>query len=199
MAKGVNKVILVGACGQDPEVRYSQNGTAFANVSIATNESWTDKQSGEKREHTEWHRLVFSARIAEVVGEYVKKGMTIYIEGKLSTRKWQDQSGQDRYTTEIKCFEMQMLGGQQGQQSNQSGQGGVGSHGGYGQQSAQQPAPQQSYNQPQQTHRAAPSSYANVPHATQQSAYQQPKPNYQGQQTPNRSQPAPPVDSFDDD
>ena len=148
MTKGVNKVILVGNCGQDPEVRYSQSGTAFASLSIATTEKWKDKQTGQQQEHTEWHRLVFAARLAEVVGEYVTKGMTIYVEGKLATRKWTDQSGVEKYTTEVKCFEMQMLGSKPegGQQSQQSQQGG------YGQQPAQRPAPQQrpqpQYQQP---------------------------------------------------
>lgn len=111
MAKGVNKVILVGNCGQDPELRYSTAGTAFANVSIATTEKWKDKQTGNNMESTEWHRLVFAARLAEVVGEYVTKGMTIYVEGKLKTRKWTDQAGVEKFTTEVHCFEMQMLGG----------------------------------------------------------------------------------------
>ena len=106
---GINKVILIGRAGKDPETRYSASGVAFTNLSIATSEKWKDKQTGEQKEKTEWHNLVFSARLAEVVGEYVKKGSNIYVEGKLSTRKWQDQSGQDRYTTEIKCFSMQML------------------------------------------------------------------------------------------
>jgi len=110
MARGVNKVILVGNLGKDPEVRYSPNGSAMANVTIATAESWKDKQSGEKQEKTEWHRVVFFNRLAEIVGEYLKKGSQVYIEGRLQTRKWQGQDGQDRYTTEIVANEMQMLG-----------------------------------------------------------------------------------------
>lgn len=109
MARGVNKVILIGNVGKDPDVRYMPNGNAVANVTLATSESWKDKNSGETQERTEWHRVVFFRRLAEIVGEYVKKGSKIYIEGKLQTRKWQDQSGQDRYTTEIVADEMQML------------------------------------------------------------------------------------------
>ena len=114
MARGVNKVILIGNLGQDPEVRYTTGGAAVANVSIATSESWTDKQSGDKVEHTEWHRVVFFARLAEIVGEYTKKGSKVYIEGRLQTRKWQDKSGQDRYTTEIVAGNMQMLDSRSG-------------------------------------------------------------------------------------
>ena len=114
MARGVNKVILVGNLGKDPEVRYSPNGSAMANVTIATSESWKDKQSGEKQEKTEWHRVVFFNRLAEIVGEYLKKGSQVYIEGRLQTRKWQGQDGQDRYTTEIVANEMQMLGSRSG-------------------------------------------------------------------------------------
>ena len=114
MARGVNKVILVGNLGKDPEVRYSPNGQAVANVTIATSESWKDKTSGEKQERTEWHRIVFFGRLAEIAGEYLKKGAQIYIEGRLQTRKWQDKDGHDRYTTEIVANEMQMLGSRSG-------------------------------------------------------------------------------------
>ena len=114
MARGVNKVILVGNLGADPEIRYMPNGGAVANVTVATTESWKDKQSGENQEKTEWHRVVFFARLAEIVGEYLKKGSQIYVEGRLQTRKWQDKSGQDRYTTEIVANEMQMLGSRGG-------------------------------------------------------------------------------------
>jgi len=120
---GVNKVILVGNLGQDPEVKYMQNGKAVANLSIATSESWNDQQ-GQKQERTEWHRLTAYDKLAEIIGEYVKKGSKIYVEGKLQTRKWQDQQGQDRYTTEVIINQMQMLdgkkdGGQQAQQQQQ--------------------------------------------------------------------------------
>ncbi|MGD8783808.1 MAG: single-stranded DNA-binding protein [Thioalkalispiraceae bacterium] len=109
MARGINKVILVGNLGKDPEVRYMANGQAVANVSIATSESWKDKNTGEQQEKTEWHRVVFFRRLAEIAGEYLKKGSKVYVEGKLQTRKWQDNQGQDRYTTEIIANEMQML------------------------------------------------------------------------------------------
>ncbi|MEK7666308.1 MAG: single-stranded DNA-binding protein [Pseudomonadota bacterium] len=114
MARGVNKVILVGNLGKDPEVRYSPNGGAVANITIATSESWKDKTSGEKQEKTEWHRVVFFGRLAEIAGEYLKKGAQVYIEGRLQTRKWQDKEGKDRYTTEIVAGEMQMLGSREG-------------------------------------------------------------------------------------
>ena len=109
----VNKVILVGRLGQNPEVRYTPSGAGVANFSIATNESWTDK-SGQKQERTEWHRVVFFGRLAEIAGEYLKKGAQIYIEGRLQTRKWQDKDGHDRYTTEIVANDMQMLGSRSG-------------------------------------------------------------------------------------
>jgi single-strand DNA-binding protein len=114
MARGVNKVILVGNLGKDPEIRYSPNGGAVANITIATSESWKDKVSGEKQEKTEWHRVVFFGRLAEIAGEYLKKGAQIYVEGRLQTRKWQDKEGKDRYTTEIVANEMQMLGSREG-------------------------------------------------------------------------------------
>lgn len=122
MAKGsVNRVILVGNLGRDPEVRYTPNGLAVANVTIATSEVWKDKQSGENQEKTEWHRLVFYNRLAEIVGEYVRKGSKIYVEGRLQTRKWQDQtSGQERYTTEIIVDNMQMLSGKGSGESSSS-------------------------------------------------------------------------------
>jgi single-strand DNA-binding protein len=114
MARGVNKVILVGNLGKDPEIRYMPNGNAVANLTLATSESWKDKQTGDQQEKTEWHRVVMFRRLAEIAGEYLKKGSQIYIEGKLQTRKWQDNSGNDRYTTEIVADEMQMLGGRGG-------------------------------------------------------------------------------------
>lgn len=110
MSRGINKVILVGHLGQDPETRYTPGGMAIANATVATSDSWKDKQTGEQQERTEWHRIVFFGRLAEIVGEYLRKGSQVYIEGRLQTRKWQDQSGQDRYTTEIVANEMQMLG-----------------------------------------------------------------------------------------
>lgn len=110
MARGINKAIIVGNLGRDPEVRYTANGNAIANITVATTESWKDKQSGERQEKTEWHRVVFFGRLAEIAGEYLKKGAQVYIEGRLQTRKWEDKSGQERYTTEIVANEMQMLG-----------------------------------------------------------------------------------------
>jgi single-strand DNA-binding protein len=136
MARGINKVILIGNLGQDPEVKYMPNGGAVTNVTIATSESWKDKNTGETQEKTEWHRVVFFRRLAEIAGEYLKKGSKVYIEGKLQTRKWQDQSGNDRYTTEIIANEMQMLdsrGGGGGDFSKPSG-------GQSSQSSGQQPA-----------------------------------------------------------
>ena len=114
MARGINKVILVGNLGKDPEIRYVPNGGAVANLNIATSESWKDKTTGEKQERTEWHRVVFFGKLAEIASEYLKKGAQIYVEGRLQTRKWQDKSGQDRYTTEIVGSELQMLGGRGG-------------------------------------------------------------------------------------
>ena len=110
MARGINKVILIGNLGRDPEMRYTPNGVAVANITLATSESWKDKQSGENVERTEWHRVVFYQRLAEIVGEYLRKGSKVYVEGRLQTRKWQDKtSGQDRYSTEIIADNMQML------------------------------------------------------------------------------------------
>jgi len=113
MARGVNKVILVGNLGQKPEIRYTQTNTAVATLSIATSESWKDKESGEQREKTEWHRVVFFGKLAEIAEQYLDKGSQLYIEGKLQTRKWQDKDGNDKYTTEILGNEMNMLGGRQ--------------------------------------------------------------------------------------
>jgi single-strand DNA-binding protein len=114
MARGVNKVTLIGNLGGDPEVRYTAGGSAVANITLATAESWRDKESGEQQERTEWHRIVFFSRLAEIVGEYLKKGSQVYVEGRLQTRKWQDRDGNDRYTTEIVANEMQMLGSRTG-------------------------------------------------------------------------------------
>jgi len=134
MARGINKVILIGNLGQDPEVKYMPNGGAVTNVTIATSESWKDKNTGEQKENTEWHRVVFFRRLAEIAGEYLKKGSKVYIEGKLQTRKWQDQSGNDRYTTEIVANDMQML------DSRGGGSGGTGNFN-------QSPTPNQPSNQ----------------------------------------------------
>ncbi|NIY84038.1 single-stranded DNA-binding protein [Vibrio hepatarius] len=155
-SRGVNKVILVGNLGSDPEVRYMPSGGAVANITVATSETWRDKATGEQREKTEWHRVALFGKLAEVAGEYLRKGSQVYIEGQLQTRKWQDQSGQDRFTTEVvvQGFNgvMQMLGGRA--QGGAPGQGMGQQQQGWGQ--PQQPAmqqsqpAQQSYSQPQQ-------------------------------------------------
>ncbi len=139
MARGINKVILVGNIGQDPETKYTASGSAVTNLSIATSEGWKDKQTGQMQERTEWHRVVFFNRLAEIAGEYLRKGSKVYVEGKLQTRKWQDQNGQDRYTTEIVANEMQMLDSR----GDNMGQGG-----GFSQPPSQQsrPAPAKQQN-----------------------------------------------------
>lgn len=150
MARGVNKVIIVGNCGQDPETRFMPSGGAVTNLSIATSESWKDKTSGEPQERTEWHRVVFFNRLAEIAGEYVKKGSKLYVEGSLRTRKWQGQDGQDRYTTEIVASEMQML-------DSRGGQGGYDApQGSSGQNSAPKSSDQAPQQAPQQTSQQAP-------------------------------------------
>lgn len=157
-SRGINKVLIIGNLGADPEVRYTQNSTAIANLSVATSESWKDKQSGEQKEVTEWHRIVCYKRLAEIAGEYLRKGSKVYIEGRLQTRKWQGQDGKDNYTTEIVCNDLQMLDGKpqgnQGQQKSQQPQQqnqGFQNQGFQGQQqgqgfgtNAQQPNPQNS-------------------------------------------------------
>lgn len=155
--RGVNKVIIVGRLGQDPEVRYAPSGAAFANLSVATSEQWRDKATGEQKEQTEWHRVVLNGKLAEVVGEYLRKGSEVYLEGKLRTRKWTDQAGIEKYTTEILVGvggTMQMIGGRQdgggsqqqhsggGQRQQQSRQQQGCEHGGWG--TPQQPQTQQS-------------------------------------------------------
>jgi single-strand DNA-binding protein len=124
MSRGINKVILVGNLGSDPETKYMPSGSALTNLSVATTDSWKDKQSGEKVEKTEWHRVVMFDRLAEIAGEYLHKGSQVYIEGQLQTRKWQDKDGNDRYTTEIRARDMQMLGGRGGDASGGGFQGG---------------------------------------------------------------------------
>lgn len=165
----INKVILVGNLGNDPEVKYMPSGGAVTNISIATTDSWTDKSSGQKQDRTEWHRVVFFNRLAEIVGEYLRKGSQVYVEGSLRTRKWQDQGGQDRYTTEIVAREMQMLGSRQG----------AGDAGGYS------AAPSGGMNQGQGMGSSAPAS------TPQQNNPPQQKP----QQMPNSGG----VDDFEDD
>ncbi len=143
MARGINKVILIGNLGQDPETRYMPSGGAVTNMRIATNESWKDKQSGEQKERTEWHNVAMFGRLAEIAAEYLRKGSQVYVEGRLQTRKWQDRDGNDRYTTEIVANEMQMLGGRGGGGSSFGGGssgGGGGQGGGRGGQQSPPPA-----------------------------------------------------------
>jgi single-strand DNA-binding protein len=181
VARGVNKVILVGNCGQDPDTKFAPSGAAITNISVATSDSWKDKQTGQMQERTEWHRVVFFNRLAEIAGEYLRKGSKVYIEGRLQTRKWQDQSGQDRYSTEIVANEMQMLdsrgdsagGGYGAQGGGHANRGGPGSMSG-----GQAYAPQQNQYPPQ-------------------GGQQAPAP---AQSRPQQSAPPPPeMDSFDDD
>ena len=139
----VNKVIIVGNLGRDPEVRYTPNGESITNVTIATTDTWKDKATGEKKEATEWHRVVFFGKLAEIAGQYLKKGRQVYVEGALRTRKWQDKEGQDRYTTEIVANEMKMLGSREGMSDappRESGGGGGGSGAGNRPAAAPQPA-----------------------------------------------------------
>jgi single-strand DNA-binding protein len=174
MARGVNKVILVGTCGQDPEVRYLPNGNAVTNLSLATSEQWTDKQTGQKVEKTEWHRVSMFGKVAEIAGEYLRKGSQVYIEGKLQTREW-EKDGIKRYTTEIVVDmqgTMQLLGGRPQGEGAPQGQGGMSSNAPRPQQS--RPQQSQPQSQPQRESRPAP----------------------QQQAAP---QPAPDFDSFDDD
>ncbi|MCW5573503.1 MAG: single-stranded DNA-binding protein, partial [Steroidobacteraceae bacterium] len=132
MARGINKVILIGNLGQDPETRAMPSGSSVTNIRVATSESWKDKQSGEMKERTEWHSVAMFGRLAEIAGEYLKKGSQVYIEGALRTRKWQDKQGNDRYTTEIIANEMQMLGGRGGGAAAGGSYAGGGQGGGRG-------------------------------------------------------------------
>ena len=132
----VNKVIVLGNLGRDPETRYSPDGAAITNVTIATSRQWKDKTSGERKEETEWHRVVFYGRLAEIAGEYLKKGRPVFVEGRLKTRKWQDKEGQDRYTTEIIAEEMQLLGSREGGGGGGGGGATVGDEGAHVRESA---------------------------------------------------------------
>lgn len=209
MARGVNKVILVGNVGQDPEMKYMPSGNAVTNISVATSEQWKDKQTGQPQERTEWHRVVFFNRLGEIAGEYLRKGSKVYVEGALRTRKWQDQAGQDRYTTEIVASDLQMLDGRS--DGGHQGQGGQ-------QQPQQQPHPQQQRPQGNggQQRRTAPQQGQGPQQRGSHDPYNQDVPyhnppyqpppgsGYAGvpegvmaqQQTP---QPAPGFDNFDDD
>lgn len=199
MARGINKVILIGNLGTDPEVRYMPQGGAVANLTVATSESWTDKATNEKKEQTEWHRVVIYQRLAEIAGEYLRKGSKVYLEGKLKTRKWTDKDGVERYTTEIVANELQMLDGRGDGQQQGGGMGG-GQQGGYQQRAPQQQAPAQQaggHQQPQQ------GGYQQAPAqaAPQQGGYQKPAQPQGGYQQPAQQQRPPmepPID-FDDD
>ena len=149
MARGINKVILVGNLGADPDTRYMPSGKAVTNIRIATSESWKDKQTGDQQERTEWHSVVLYDKLGEISAEYLRKGSQVYIEGSLRTRKWQDKEGKDRYTTEIIAQNMQMLGGRGGG----SGGGGGGGGGGFGGDDEQ---PRRSSSRPAQNERSAP-------------------------------------------
>ncbi|WP_108944620.1 single-stranded DNA-binding protein [Shewanella halifaxensis] len=218
-SRGVNKVILVGNLGQDPEVRYMPNGNAVANITVATSESWKDQQ-GQQQERTEWHRVVMFGKLAEITGEYLRKGSQVYLEGKLQTRKWKDQSGQDRYTTEVVVDQggsMQMLGSRnqnsgapQGGNQNYGGQQQQGGYGSQQQQQQQQQPQQNSYQpkpqapaqqggyqqQPQQQQAPQQGGYAPKPQsapAPQQAPQQRPAPQPQQNFTPDLD------DGWDDD
>lgn len=169
MARGINKVILVGNLGKDPEAKFMPNGNAVTNITVATSESWKDKQTGQQQERTEWHRIVFFNRLAEIASEYLKKGSKVYIEGSLRTRKWQGQDGQDRYTTEIVANEMQMLDSRGGSTD---------------------------YDSPSAPMQSAPSQSAPMQQGQQQSAPQS-QPANQQQGAPAASDSG--FDSFDDD
>ncbi|MCP8899444.1 single-stranded DNA-binding protein [Gilvimarinus xylanilyticus] len=180
-SRGVNKVILVGNLGQDPDTKYMPSGGAVTNISVATSDQWKDKNTGQPQERTEWHRVVFFNRLAEIAGEYLRKGSKVYIEGSLRTRKWQGQDGQDRYTTEIVAGEMQML------DSRGGGDGGYGGgQGGYGAQGSQQ-----NYGAPAAA--AAAAGGFNQPQGQPQQPQQPP------QQPQQPQPPAGGFDSFDDD
>ncbi|MDF2393255.1 single-stranded DNA-binding protein [Aeromonas sp. 2MA4] len=191
-SRGINKVILIGNLGQDPEVRYMPSGGAVTNITLATSETWRDKQTGEQKERTEWHRVVFMGKLAEVAGEYLKKGSQVYVEGKLQTRKWQDQGGQERYTTEVLVDSfsgvMQMLGGRP--------------QGGTGQNMGSQPQAQGNWGQPQQGMPAQQPVNQARPAAAPQQNMQQPQGGYgRPAQQPQSAPPVynePPMD-FDDD
>lgn len=165
---GVNKVIIVGNLGADPEVRTMPNGSAVANISVATSENWIDKNTNERREITEWHRIVFYRRQAEIVGEYLRKGSKVYVEGRLRTRKWQDQNGQDRYTTEIQGDVLQMLDSR----NERAEMGGFNNPNTYAQNNMARPTPA----------------------AAQHNTYQQAAPAYAPQSTPSTDTPMPPID-----
>ncbi|PUA28479.1 MAG: single-stranded DNA-binding protein [Cellvibrio sp. 79] len=201
MARGINKVILIGNIGQDPEVKYMPSGGAVTNVSVATSETWKDKNTGQPQERTEWHRVVFFNRLGEIAGEYLRKGSKVYIEGSLRTRKWQAQDGSDRYTTEIVASEMQMLDGRGDNAGAGQGMGAAAAMGSFDQTPQYNNGPDNGgygqgggYNQPAQ------GGYAQQPAQANRNFNQAPKPQYN--QPPAQQHNAPPsggFDSFDDD
>lgn len=194
-SRGVNKVIIVGNLGNDPETKYMPSGGAVTNISVATSESWKDKTTGQPQERTEWHRVVFFNRLAEVAGEYLRKGSKVYLEGSLRTRKWQAQDGQDRYSTEIVANEMQMLDSR-GDNAGMGGGRAPMANNGYAQQP--QPQPQQQQQAPQQ--QGQPMGSMPAQHAAPQQGYNQ-APQQPPQQAPQQAaqQPAQGFDNFDDD
>jgi len=214
-SRGINKVIIVGNLGQDPEVRFMPAGGAVANFTVATSETWKDKQTGEQKEKTEWHRIVMYQRLAEIAGEYLKKGSKVYLEGRLQTRKWQNQQGADQYTTEIVVNDMQMLdsrgAGAQSGGFNQANQGQ--SSGGYAQQQPQQAAPQQrapaqqnsyapqQHSAPQNSGGYNQGGYNQQNSAPQQGGYNQQQGGYnkQAPQSAPKVNPQEPSIDFDDD
>lgn len=200
MARGINKVILIGNLGQDPEVRFTPSGTAVANLNLATSDTWMDRQSGQRQERTEWHRVVLFNKTAEIAQQYLKKGSKVYIEGRLQTRKWQDQNGQDRYSTEIVANDMQMLDARGG-----DFQGGGAPQNNY----ANQGAAPQGNNYPQQNAAPHGNNYGGQGYPNQGNPQQggqsaprsQPAPTHQGgpqQGQQNNNYGAPDPGSFDD-
>lgn len=186
MARGINKVILIGNLGQDPEVRFTPSGTAVANLNLATTDTWMDRQSGQRQERTEWHRVVMFNKTAEIAQQYLKKGSKVYIEGRLQTRKWQDQNGQDRYSTEIVANDMQMLDGRSG-----DFQGGGAPQSNYDQHAAPQSNPAQ--HAPSQNNQGG--GYPQQGGAPQGGNYpggQNPQPPRPAQQAPQQGNQAPP-------
>lgn len=160
----INKVIIVGNLGRDPEIRTFPSGDQVANVTIATTDKWKDKQTGETKEATEWHRVVFNGRLAEIVGQYLRKGSQVYVEGSLRTRKWTDQAGVEKYSTEIRADQMQMLGGRQGMGGQGGGQGGGYDDGGYDE-APRRAAPAPMQRPPAPAPRPAPAPAAQAPRA----------------------------------
>ena len=213
-SRGVNKVIIVGNLGQDPEVKFFPSCGSVCNVTVATSESWKDKQTGEPKEITEWHRVVFNNRLAEIAAEYLKKGSKVYVEGRLQTRKWQNAQGVDQYTTEIRANEMQMLDSRGAGQGTGAPMGGgqqnnyqaPAAQGGFKPQAQQKPAMQQGgYQQAPQAPQAQQGGYQQqAAQAPQQGGYQQQAPQQGGyqQQAPQQApkvNPQEPVMDFDDD